>query len=927
MKTIHALLAVCLLFLLHLTPAAADVRHGLVSYWPLDSVTGDTTPDLALGNDLQLFAMSEANLVPGRRGNAMTFDGSSQYLAHTHAGANGLPIYNSGTYTVMLWVKGNGATQPADRRVFSEGSNTGNNNTLFNIGTDSAGSGRTGVVDIFIRTDAGTAVVNHRKSAAQAFDGEWRHIAWVEENGTARLYIDGQLDTTNFNYTRGPLTLNTISVGAILRATACCYFSGLIDEVAIWERALSPDEIAQVMNEGIETPLPEMPVILVPPVSATRNVGDRVTFSVRAGGLRPFSYRWFKGTEEIIGATQSSLTLHALQVADSGSYRVEVSNFEGVVSSVPAVLTVHPDPESDLPAGLVSFWPFDQITNGATPDVYNRNDMALFAMDESNLVPGHFGNALSFDGVEEYAHRTTGFPIYNNPVYTVALWVKGTPQSDLRVYSESSDQNDNPLFTLGTHPSGANASLRVFIRNDGGTVLLARDSTRAVFDGTWHHVAWVDSNGRGKLYIDGVLDETDFDYARGTLTLNTTTVGAVLRRDPSHRFNGHIDEVAVWNRALTISELDDAIFLGIPTPVEPIPPSITLHPAGRTVLSRSRVSFTSEAVGTSPLFFQWHKGGAPLSGATNSALHLTNVQPSEAGVYTVVITNAAGTAVSEPAELVVIARPEPPVQLSIDINNTGSEGAAETEPGFQSFAITGPGPGATTRSYGGVDVTLSGAGVNIESRIRTTPNNSGDFTQERLLRDFVFARDNTTEQGMDLLIEFLRPNQLYNVTLWAFDTGSTGNPRVSDWFANGLLARTGYSFIGSAAPASNEQYQIQFNATTDSEGSLRIEGRRNPAAAGNLNVFLNAFQLTAVTSVPPLRISGIELRPGNRLRLTLESQTPGQALVIESYFELHDPFWWAVSDVTVTGGGGNILHAEFDAPPDTTFFRAVHPAP
>jgi hypothetical protein len=929
MKTTHAVLALSLLFLLNINSIAADIRDGLVSYWPLDVVNAGTTPDLALGNDLELFNMSEANLVPGRRGNAMSFDGSEQsnhYLAYTN-NANGLPIYNSGAYTVMLWVKGIGAAQ-GDRRVFSEGYSLGNRNPLFNIGTDSAAAAsRTGVVDIYIRTDAGTAVVNHRKSAVEAFDGEWRHIAWVEENGVARLYIDGQLDATNFDYTRGPLTLDTVSIGAVVRDNVCCWFGGLIDEVAVWERPLSQEEIQQVMNDGIETPIPETPpVILTQSTGATRNLGDRVTFSVRAGGPRPFSYEWFKGDELLAGETGSALTLHGLEVGDSGSYRVEISNFEGTTSSQPMLLTVQPDPVPDVPAGLVSFWPFDEISDGSTPDIYNRNDMALVLMDETNLVPGRFENALSFDGFEEYAHRTTGFPIYNNPVYSVSLWVRGTPQSDLRVFSEGSDQNNTPLFTLGTHPSGSDASLLVFIRNDAGTVLLARQSTRAVFDGQWRHVVWVDNNGQGRLYVDGVLDETDFNYVRGALTLNQTSVGAVLRGNPSNHFAGQIDEVAVWNRALSLTEIDAVMFEGIPAPVAPIPPSITLQPAGRTLLSRSSATLTAEAVGTSPLFFQWYKDGEPVSGATNNSLFLPNLQISDSAVYTLMVTNSAGSTSSDPAELVVIARPEPPAQLRIDINNTGNEGAAETEPGFESFAITGPGPGATTRSFGGVDVTLSGVGVNIESRLRLTPNNSGEFTQSRLLRDFVFARDSATDEGMQLLVEFLRPNQAYRVNLWAFDTGSTGNPRISDWYANGVQAWTGYSFSGSAMPSSNEQYQMEFNATTDAEGRLQLLGMRNAAAAGNLNVFLNAFQLTVLEAIPPLRILGIEQMPGNRIRLTLQSQTPQNSLVIETAFELNDPIWESLpEEVTFSSGAEGVLHAEFNALPYTSFFRAVHP--
>ena len=68
------------------------------------------------------------------------------------------------------------------------------------------------------------------------------------------------------------------------------------------------------------------------------------------------------------------------------------------------------------------------------------------------------------------------------------------------------------------------------------------------------------------------------------------------------------------------------------------------------------------------------------------------------------------------------------------------------------------------------------------------------------LRDFVFARDTTPETGMDIAVEFLETNTSYNVTLWSFDTGSTG-ARVSDWTANGTLVRSAYTFDGNVLPA------------------------------------------------------------------------------------------------------------------------------
>jgi hypothetical protein len=68
---------------------------------------------------------------------------------------------------------------------------------------------------------------------------------------------------------------------------------------------------------------------------------------------------------------------------------------------------------------------------------------------------------------------------------------------------------------------------------------------------------------------------------------------------------------------------------------------------------RGAVSFTVVATGTPPLNYQWRKDGQPLTGQTSATLTLANVQPSQAGSYTVVVSNSAGQVTSNPAMLTV----------------------------------------------------------------------------------------------------------------------------------------------------------------------------------------------------------------------------------------------------------------------------------
>jgi hypothetical protein len=187
--------------------------------------------------------------------------------------------------------------------------------------------------------------------------------------------------------------------------------------------------------------------------------------------------------------------------------------------------------------------------------------------------------------------------------------------------------------------------------------------------------------------------------------------------------------------------------------------------------------------------------------------------------------------------------------LSVDINDRGATGATNTQAGFSEFVIAG-GSGGTT-SYGSYTVTVShAAGGGIDDRRRGQPTNSGAFTEQELLRDFIFANGTESTDGLDVLVQGLASDELYEVVLWSFDDGSGGN-RLSDWYANGILAYDDYRFNGDRvppAPASNDIYSFRFLALSDGSGDLLLSGLA--AGGGNPNVFLNAFQINQVELIP-----------------------------------------------------------------------------
>jgi hypothetical protein len=82
-------------------------------------------------------------------------------------------------------------------------------------------------------------------------------------------------------------------------------------------------------------------------------------------------------------------------------------------------------------------------------------------------------------------------------------------------------------------------------------------------------------------------------------------------------------------------------------------PHLTTQPASRTVPTGATVIYAAMAVGNPPLTYQWQINGTNIPGATAAVLSLPNVQPAQAGDYSVVVSNAAGSVTSVVATLTV----------------------------------------------------------------------------------------------------------------------------------------------------------------------------------------------------------------------------------------------------------------------------------
>ena len=152
------------------------------------------------------------------------------------------------------------------------------------------------------------------------------------------LYVDGQAVLT-FDPTiaSGDLSNSVpLLIGNHPDLSMQSFFKGIIDEFAIYGRALTGTEIQAIYTAGVSGKC-WAPAILVQPTNQIALVGDTATFTVVASGVQPLNYQWTFNMTNIYGATNTLLMLTNVQLSQAGNYSVVVANAFGSIQSSNAV--------------------------------------------------------------------------------------------------------------------------------------------------------------------------------------------------------------------------------------------------------------------------------------------------------------------------------------------------------------------------------------------------------------------------------------------------------------------------------------------------------------------------------------------------------------------------------------------------------------
>ena len=243
-----------------------------------------------------------------------------------------------------------------------------------------------------------------------------------------------------------------------------------------------------------------------------------------------------------------------------------------------SIFSLNTAPASIVTDGLVSYWTFDRvhIMNKTATDVWGENNGKISG--NPKVVTGQVGEALEFDGVNDFVNLTT-LGDFGRQIGTSSFeaWIKTTNKTDWMTLINTHGV-EHPCW--GIELNGFNrrnrfeimeGTLHYSLSTEGpiGCVGSGSVGSMGIFDGEWHHIVYTndyiinEGGGGGKIiiYIDGVSDPISNHGFKGrnkAFSPFTAPVHLGARKFPGKahgHFTGMIDEVRFYDHPLTADEV------------------------------------------------------------------------------------------------------------------------------------------------------------------------------------------------------------------------------------------------------------------------------------------------------------------------------------------------------------------------------------
>ncbi|MCP4261061.1 MAG: LamG domain-containing protein [Planctomycetes bacterium] len=207
------------------------VNADLIGWWRLDEGSGTTATDMSgAGHDGQ-FAEGTPEWVEGKFGNALKFDGTNKVEIPDHP-----DFHMTDAVSIALWAKPEDS-QPEYGKFFCKQKS---GEYPYGIQYNQSGSSIRGTVNASARSDT---------SSTPSFVGEWAHLCMTYDGTAVILYKDGE--EVGRNDASGELQQNDLSLSIGGRLGSGQNFNGVIDDVKLYNHALTPEEVLAAMeSEG-----------------------------------------------------------------------------------------------------------------------------------------------------------------------------------------------------------------------------------------------------------------------------------------------------------------------------------------------------------------------------------------------------------------------------------------------------------------------------------------------------------------------------------------------------------------------------------------------------------------------------------------------------------------------------------------------------
>ena len=275
------------------------------------------------------------------------------------------------------------------------------------------------------------------------------------------------------------------------------------------------------------------------------------------------------------------------------------------------------------PAGIVGWWPGD----GNTSDIVAGNNGTL--ENGATFAPGMVGQAFSLTNAFVVVSNRPSLNLTGS--LSLEFWARPSSISGRGAVLDMAQEG-----TVNENYSAVNVNgMLVFQYYNGGWQWATAPNFFAA--GTWVHGVVTYQAGNVFIYRNGAqVAQTNGLPPLLTNSANALAIGRYQVGSTGY-FIGLIDEVAIYSRALTPTEVaahyaaDGAGMCKI---------QILVPPGDQVVACGSNATFS--VVATNASLYQWQFNGTNIAGATNASLVVTNARSPQAGVYTVVVGDPAG---------------------------------------------------------------------------------------------------------------------------------------------------------------------------------------------------------------------------------------------------------------------------------------------